>query len=533
MPTNVKEQKAKLRKFLNSRIKGPNVDAVLEALATPMVDLIDNVEAVTDQLYLVSATGRYLDQRLAERNLIRPGEVGISDDVAKEIGIEVSNRKQVRNLINKLLEIMYGVEFTRATSKSSQFEPYNLQDGDVLIIEFDGGNSYNVTFTADQFANINNATAQEVADAITKGIRILGGQGSAVAKDDGLGPYVELISQTNGSSSSIRVLGGRAQNVLQFKELRPTTGSATTQWTLTQVAGGSIRATWTGGPSPSLGKVRKDDYVNIYGTSFDIANRGTFTITKVQGGLVGNAFVEFENPNGVPETVLQGTTDAILFYNPYKERLISKTIYAASYQTENRVLEVFLPATTKVVRRGRIGSAHIIESGPSGDALGPYVFDTSKPYQIGSEEANTTVEITSDSSNIIPVDDATSIPDKEGLLVFDFGGKNEEGPIPYIARPSSNNIIISPSYKFKNKHPAGTNISLISSNFTYSPALDGSDYQFYATDIVSGRLYAESLIKDVVATGIKLVITVIYPDPKGLEGWNNPNNLNWQKIWNS
>jgi len=533
MATNIEQQKKRLRQYLNKRIKGPGVDAILEAIAAPLTDAVNNVEAVSDQLYLVSASQKYLDQRLAERNVVRPSEVGISDEIAKEIGIEVSNRKQVRSLINKLLEIMYGVEFTRATSKASQFEPYFLEDGDTLDISFDDRESIIIPFSSDQFANINSASAQEVADAITKGIRKLGGAGSAIAQDDGLGGYVELISEANGPSSSIKVLGGKAQNILQFDSIRPTTGATTTQWTLTQVAGGSIRATWSGGPIPAVGKVKKGDYVNIYGTSFDIGNRGTFTVTKVQGGLINNAYVEFDNPNGVPETVVQGTTGAMLFFNPIRTVLTSKLIYATSYQTEARLLEVFIPATTKVVRRGRVGSAHIIESGSSNGDYGPYVFDTTKTYQIGSEEANTTVAISSDSSNIVPVDDASAIPDQEGYVVFDFGGQNEEGPIPYISKPSSNSIIISPSYKFKNKHPSGTNISLINQNYSYTPAQDGSDYQFYATDIVSGRVYAEDLIKEVSATGINLVITVIYPNPIGLEGWNNPDNLDWQNVWNS
>lgn len=516
MATDSNKQKKRLRQYLNPSIKGKNTDSILDAVAPGLASLVNNIEAVTDQLYLVSASGKYLDQRLSERNVVRPEQIGISDEIAKEIGIEVSNRKQVRSLINKLLEIMYGVDFTRATSKSNQLEPYFLENGDSIILEFDNQDSLEIPLSSDQFSNINFATAQEVADAITKGIRKLGGSGAALAKDDGVGGYIQLISEANGPASSIRVLGGKAQNKIQFDSIRPTTGSTTTQWTLTQVAGGSIRATWSGGPTPSIGKVRKDDYVNIYGTSFNTNNRGTFTITKVKGGLVNDAYVEFNNPNGFPETKLQGTTDAILFFNPVRTVLTSKLIYATTYQTEAKLLEVFIPATTKVVRRGRKGSAHIVDSGSSGGDYGPYIFDTSKTYQIGSEEANTIIAISADSSNIIPVDDASSIPDSEGFLVFDFGGKNEEGPIPYISRPSSNNIIISPSYKFKKNHNSGTNISLINRNFSYPPLQDGSDFAFYITDVVSGRIYAEDLVKEVMATGITLVITVIYPDDNGL-----------------
>ncbi len=86
----------------------------------------------------------------------------------------------------------------------------------------------------------------------------------------------------------------------------------------------------------------------IFGTSFDSRNRGTFTITAAQGGLITEAFVEFENPNGVTEVVTQGTTDAILFFNPERRTLNNKTNFAAVYQTESRTIEIFMP--NKVMR---------------------------------------------------------------------------------------------------------------------------------------------------------------------------------------
>src|ERR1039457_5226948 len=135
--TTNEEQQARLRKYLNPYIKGPNVDAVLAALATQSASLINNIAAVNDQLYIVSASGQYLDQRLAEFDIERPPAVGLSDDVFREIGIEVKNRKQVRDLMNNILDAMFGDEYVRASSSSAAFEPYNLTDGDTLIINFD------------------------------------------------------------------------------------------------------------------------------------------------------------------------------------------------------------------------------------------------------------------------------------------------------------------------------------------------------------------------------------------------------------
>lgn len=515
--STLEEQKKRLRKYLNPTLKGKNVDTVLESLAPGALYLINNIEAINDQLYIVTADGQYLDTLLAGRDITRPENVGLSDEVFRELGIEVSTRKQVRDLVHEILRIMFGESFVRATIRSQELETYNLADGDTLIISFDETDPVEVTFTSSQFTNIAAATAQEVADAITKEIRRLGRTGVGLAQDDGVGGYVVLRSETNGPSSSVKVLGGRAQNKLRFSEIRQTSGVASTQWTLTQEPGGIIRGTWSGGADPSIGKISAGDYVNIFGTAFDDANKGTFDVVNVKGGLVNESYVEWLNPNGVPEITTQGNEEAILFFNPKRFTIGSQINWAGAYQTENRLLEVFMPATAKVIRRDRMGAAHLQESGASVDEdFGPYAFDTTKPYIIGQEECNTTELVDSSTERIVQVDDATQIPDEEGYLVFGLGTSKEEGPVPYIARPSSGQLFINPSYTFQNVHDSGTNISLVSQNFAYDVARDGTDFPFYATDISSGRIYAEDLIKLIAATGINVVITILYPDDIGL-----------------
>ena len=516
MSTREKE-KQRLRKYLTPAVRGPNTDKVLEALAGGPQHLIENVEAVNDQLYIVTADGQYLDQLLAGRDITRPDNVGLSDEVFRELGIEVSTRKQVRDLVHEILRIMYGEVFVRASVRADEFETYNLEDGDTLIISFDDQDSVEVTFSASQFTNISSATAQEVADAITKEIRRLGRIGAAIAKDDGIGGYVTLISETNGPSSSVKVLGGKAQNKLKFAQIRPTSGVALTQWTLSPEDGGIIRATWSGGPDPKVGKIQVNDYVNIYGTAFLEANRGTFTISKVVGGIANEAYVEWENPAGIDDITTQGSDEGILFFNPKRNTINSKVTWAGAYQTENRLLEVFMPATTKVVRRDRAGAAHLHDAGAStADQLGPYAFDTAKPYIIGGEECNTTEEVNASTSLIINVDDSSDIPDEQGYLIFGFGTSKEEGPVPYISRPSTTSLMINPSYSFKNTHASGTNLSLVAQNFAYDVARDATDFPFYLTDVVSGRIYAEELINLIAATGINVVITILYPNDIGL-----------------
>lgn len=534
--TTKEEQYKRLRQYLNPYIKGPKVDAVLEALAAgPASYLINNVRAVNDQLYVVTASGRYLDERLAEYGIVRPPSVGLSDEVFRDIGIEVKNRKQVRDLINQLLAAIFGDEYTRAINQARAFEPYNLKDGDTLIVNFDDKNTVPITFKTGDFSSIAAATAQEVADAITKGLRALGYSGTAIAKDDGNGPYVQILSDTIGPASSVTVLGGRAQNELRFDAPVGASGNMSTQWTLSLQPGGKIRFTWTGGANPQLGKVSEGNYVNVFGGGFtSTANEGSFTITEALGGIAGVSYFEVENPLGTPGIVVQGTDTAVLFYNPVRKTLASRLSYAAVFQSQGRTLQVFMPAATQVIRRGREGSAHLHDPSDSQSLLpgqeGPYMFDSSQPFTISHIGTLLTQNLDGTMPRVITVADASQFPDAQGNIILGYGTALQEGPIPYISRPSGNTLLISPAYTIKKTHVSGTDVALVDSKAPATVSRDGLDYPFYITDVVSGRLYAQDLINSVAATGINIVFTVLYPSDIGLGKWGTQYTEN-PTIW--
>lgn len=625
IPTNQAEQYKRLRSYLNPFMKGPKVDAVLNALASSNAAyLINNAAAVNDQLYIVTASGQYLDERLAQYGISRPPAVGLSDDVFREIGIQVKNRKQVRDLINHLLNAIFGDEFVRASASSGMVEPYNLQDGDSLIFNLDDAHTVTVIFRASEFSNIAAAKAQEVADAISASLSSQGVSGVAIAKNDGNGNYVEILSTTIGPASSVTVRGGSAQNKLVFPAVVPAGGNMSTQWTLSIRPGGLIRYTWTGGADPQLGKVTAGDYVNIFGGGFSSStNEGSYTIVNVIGGASGIAYFEIENPLGTSGIITQGTDDAILFYTPTRLTLLSRQSYAAIFQTESRILQVFLPATTKVVRRSRVGSAHlhdpsnvqfifnaqpnagdvfqitstisltagasfvigptivdtvnhmvtalsgnpgmaaiggisidvhgntggpiltvwqddptltfigtysgaanILASGLLGDILseapdqpGPYMFDTTQPFTVSSTGTTLVQQLDGTDPRVFQVADASQFPDDQGYLIFGYGTEDQEGPVPYISRPSNNTLLISPAYTLRNSFPAGTDVALVASKSPPELSADGLDYPFYLTDVVAGRVYAQDLINSVAATGITIIFTILYPNDIGLGKW--------------
>ena len=98
-------EEERLRKYLNNAIQGPNTEAVIKALATGLDHLIRSVESVDKQLYITTASANFLDQRMADRDIVRPDFIGLSDEFFRQIGIEITNRKQVRDLINSILQI--------------------------------------------------------------------------------------------------------------------------------------------------------------------------------------------------------------------------------------------------------------------------------------------------------------------------------------------------------------------------------------------------------------------------------------------
>lgn len=630
MPVTTQEQEYKrLRSYLNPYIRGKNVDAVLNALAAGSSSyLINNASAVNDQLYIVTASGVYLDQRLADYGIIRPSNVGLSDDIFSQIGIQVKNRKQIRDLINNILNIMFGDELTRASNNSTAFEPYNLADGDTLTINFDEAQTVTITFHTSQFQNIAAATAIEVADAITETLRSQGFGGTATTNNDGNGTYVELLSDTIGPASSVTVLGGRAQNQLRFAQLIAAGGDATTQWDVSLRPGGIVRFTWSGGSNPFIGEVSVGNYVNIYGGGFlNSGYEGNYTITNAVGGSVNSAYFEVENPLGPApglgfNPVTQGGSllhPTILFFNPVRKILSAMHSYAAVYQAQGRVLQIFLPAATRVIRRTRLGSAHlhyapteifsfssnpnlndqfsittvntlvagvdfpisadylvtmtnmeaavnaipglvavvgvdevtkkniltvfqdspsltltgtytgtasITASGLIGDPIsvqpnqpGPYMYDLTQPFTVSATGTTLTQDLDGTDPRVFTVKDSSKFPDGQGYLIFDYGYENQEGPVPYIGRPSNNTLLISPAYTMKNTHTVGADVALVAVKGSVTISKDGLDWPFYVTDVVSGRIYAQSLIESVAATGINIVFTILYPNDIGLGKW--------------
>lgn len=103
-----------------------------------------------------------------------------------------------------------------SAARESAAEPYDLANNETLTVRIDGGSVQTITFTTSMFANIDAATAEEVAAAIN------GQLVDARATVTSGGTKVTITSDKKGTSSGVNVTGGTANAALTF-----TTGNTT------------------------------------------------------------------------------------------------------------------------------------------------------------------------------------------------------------------------------------------------------------------------------------------------------------------
>ena len=389
-----------LRQFVSSFIQGKNSDALLNSLADELGKGENLSIAVTDQLTLSTASEEYLDKRMSELGITRPPELGMSDDAFRSMGIQINATKQISEVIHDVLNTFYGAEYVRAFAQSDQPEPYVFTDGDTLTVQFEDGSDQLITFKSSDFANINLATAQEIADTITRALRDKGLNSFALVERDFETDlkYVRIFGGAKGPYSMVKVTGGEAQNHLEFPVIRPTRlTSNTTVWEITKNIGSTLRFRWNGGPSPLLSKVITGDRVMIYGQGFtQLGLGGTFTVTNVRPPNPITAYdagwFEIENtsegvlkssaPNVAPPpnapgatytfTVNQTSYQDLKFFLSQKNTAYSHRRYALAFEPRNDLLRIYLPATTRVVARNLIGGSHLHMLYPANDFDGSH-----------------------------------------------------------------------------------------------------------------------------------------------------------------
>ena len=359
-----------LRKFLNPALEGVNWDHLLDALALGEQWNYDNAASAFDQMFVPTASERYLIQRASDRGIDYPDQVGMSDELFRKYTISLDNRKLTEESFLEILEVFYGTDAVRGFVESASYEPYDISAGDKLSILVDELTIVEVEFASTDFAIPRQARAMEVAASITRYFRINGVAGWAT-------PYTDLTTGTTkvkiysggyGLGSSIRVTLGLAQNALKFPSwLDIYTADPLPEWTTTlDLATNQLRWKITSADlNPNLQDLKIGSYVNITGGEFATDNLGSFEITDLSISYdftdppTLNAWFEVYNPDGFDQTVTQLDEASITFFNATKGDQYSTDTRSVVVADLGPYVDIKLPATSAAVSRAKYSAAYL------------------------------------------------------------------------------------------------------------------------------------------------------------------------------
>jgi hypothetical protein len=330
-----------------------NWKALIEALGQSDQNLQDLIESVRDQFFVTTASRPYIDRLGANFKISRPKFIGMDDDTFRQyIPILAYQPKQVKLVLDLLLDIFFFKESTTAFAQSTASGPYQLKDQWQLEYVVDGIQEEVITFEADDFIDINNATPEEIAGVINRNAK----HSFCVVFDDRIQQqkFLRIFTNTVGSKGSVQVTGGRANIQYRFIGFNEEAGSGTsTQWQITKV-GDTVTFKHVGGVSPRLDKIQENDRVII-----DIpGNEGSFTVTDVNVGESEFQFINLFATEGFFDHGVNPDT-SVSFLTPEKVVVYTNRNRAVVWEVEPGQILVEMPASPPVVKRQLAGSAHI------------------------------------------------------------------------------------------------------------------------------------------------------------------------------
>lgn len=340
-------------KFFKTR-QNPNWNALISAIGESDEKIAELIEEVRKQLFIKTANRPYLDKLGSNFNVSRPRFIGMDDPTFRRyIPVIAYQPKQVKIVLDQLLDIFFFKQTTTAFTQSQAASPYALIDGWELTYKIDGIHEENIIFKTNDFMNISAATAEEVASIINRQAQY----SFAIAFDDRIKKqkFIRIFSNTIGSKGSVQILGGRADIILQFTGFKDNSGSSTnTQWTVTKI-GDTMKFTYVGGNTPNLQNVEAGDIVLIS----IVGNEGSFIIDNVN--LSENSF-SFVNLFGTAGSYDHSSLDAeelVRFMTPQKMVVFTNDSRSLVWEVSPGEIIVEMPATPPVVKRFLAGSAHI------------------------------------------------------------------------------------------------------------------------------------------------------------------------------
>lgn len=328
-----------------------NWKALIEALGEEDQNTADLVAEVRKQFFVKTASRPYLDRLAANNKIARPRLVGMDDPSFRDyIPVLSYAPKQVKLIVDQLLDIFFFKESTTAFITSSNPSPFFLEDGWQFEYIVDEVYSERITFSTGDFTNIAAATADEVVAAINRQAKY----SYATAYYDSItkNTFIKLFTKTIGSKGSIRITGGRANTSFRFNGFIANAGNgADTEWFVTKV-GDLVTFEHIAGTSPGIDKLQEGDIIII-----DIPNNeGSFVIEQI---IVNENKILFKNLFATAGYYVQTSENNVKFIRPEKFVAYTSNRRAITWETKSGEIVVEMPTSPPVVKRSLQGSLHI------------------------------------------------------------------------------------------------------------------------------------------------------------------------------
>lgn len=340
-----------LPKIFNTRVN-PNWKAIVEAIGESDQNLADLIKDVRKQFFVKTASRPYIDRLGSNFKVSRPRLVGMDDTSFRDyIPVLAYQPKQVKLVMDKLLDIFFFKESTTAFIQSTNSEPFDLSDTWGLDFTVDSTYSEKITFLDEHFTDIGAATAEEIVNTYNRQAQ----HTFAIVFDDKIRQqkYIRIFTNTVGSKGSLEITGGLANKALQFSGYNSTSGSGLdTSWNISKV-GNTMTFTHDSGATPHISKLQVGDVVitNIPN------NSGSFEIASVDAGAGSFSFVNVFGSEGAHDHTGQDTF--VNFLTPVKTVIYNKNNRAVVWEVKPGEIIIEMPASPPVVKRDLKGSAHI------------------------------------------------------------------------------------------------------------------------------------------------------------------------------
>lgn len=321
----------------------PNWLGLVNAIGGEDDRLATLIEDVRNQFFVKTASRPYIDRLAANHNITRPKFVGMSDpDFRKYIPILSYQPKQVKKIIEELLDLFFLREATTAFLSSSAYEPFTLETGWKLQLNVDGFNTESIVFTAADFSNIAAATTDEIVATYNRQSKYSFATNfydSMTEKS-----HVRIFSNTSGTQGSMEIIGGLANIGLELNGFLSNLGTGTnTQWSITKV-GDEVTITYTGGALPGIESLLVDD---IFLCDLP-GNQGSFTITEVN---LEDSYFKYTNLLATAGSFTQTSAAQTKFLRAEKFTAYKVCRRALLWETVIGQTTIEMPVTPAIVKR--------------------------------------------------------------------------------------------------------------------------------------------------------------------------------------